>query len=854
MSDLRSSQSFKSISAFESHYRRHTNHETLNQHHRTHGNEKPFVCEYKSCGQTFHDSVALDQHFDSHTDKSPLICKYDSCGQAFHDFESLIAHHRTHKQRPLVCRWASCTRTFAQRKSLEAHVHMHTKERRFSCTYEGCNKSFCASEGLMQHEKSHTAPSLHPCEHKSCEQIFTKPSELQRHNGEEHSKPQSVDRVRPIRLRLSQPKRQSSESMESAPRKRLVLRPPKKTLRSSSSSNSTKGGESGSESKEIIKRPSTHAERKNVKYNDRPPKSSSSARPISEASIKHRVSGFSSRIPLSVRPQASAWQPINKSRSAQNYNNRPNADGHPGGHSSYWHTTVCGVYSREKWPPYKIKTSGGPHHCPRCDTQFTRSQGVKRHFVGCIAKFGNPDSLRWTDHPSLQRTVEIYAHKERQMQEDPPGVDLRRNEKESRELPKHASLHYLAPHFQTSILEANEGIVEPVTKSSGHGALLQEEDIVRPIHKRQDALRRSRYNPDTICRDVLVAIGKHPVMDPLNAHLDILRENLKFVGCESNMSTFRWDLVDPEQEPEQRPEEPPQQEVRPQPSTPNHSRADGVALKSKHKDIQQLYDAPSFFPSRPAIKSSVLYTVFTPGITHFGPMSTIFSNAFDRDASARLMSSNDELWAAIFTMLEHHNHEKNFEVRAAVRISDGEIMGWVACHEVDTLQARPVNPLTYLDWMTAAHLLPSQLSRFTATRETAEEKAESSSQKKHCQVIASTIQARATEAQILLVPLRRLVINVLVVHPLHQGCGVASALLNSITEIANTRKIPIWIQAPEDPAVAQGVVKAGLFRRAGFMCAGELNEKLVPYASRLQKPDGEKEVPLTAYKWNYMLR
>ena len=714
----------------------------------------------------------------------------------------------------------------------------------------------------MQHEKSHTSPSLDPCEHQSCEQIFTKPSETQRHYCEEHMKPQSVDRVRPIRLRLSQPKRQIPESIERAPRKRLVLRLPKKTLRSPSTSNSTKEGESGSESKKTIKRPNTHAERKDVKYTARPPKSSTSAGPISEASGKHWVSGLSSRTIPSVRPQASAWQPTNKSRSAENHNNRPNAEGRSGGHGSYWHTTVCGVYSREKWPPYKIKTSGGPHHCPRCDTQFTRSQGVKRHFVGCIAKSGNPDSLRWTDHPSLQRTVKIYAHKEHQMQEDgtlPPGVDLRRNEKEPRELPKYASLHYLAPDFRTSILEVNEAILGPVSKSSGHGALLQEEDIVRPIHKRQDARRRSKYNPETICRDVLLAIGKHPVMDPLNAHLDILRGNFTSVSCESNMSTFRWDLVDPEQEPEQRPEEPAQQEVRPQPSTPNHSRADGVALKSKHKDVQQLYDAPSLLPSRPAIKSSVLYTdvpfgVFSPGMTHFGLMSTIFSNAFDRDASARLMSSNSELWAAIFTMLEHHYHKKNFEVRAAVRISDSEIVGWVACHEVDTLQARPVEPSAYLDWITAAHLLPSQISRFTATRDSAKEEAERSSQKEHCQVIASTIQTRAIEAQILLVPIRRLVINVLVVHPLHQGRGVASALLDSITEIAKTRKIPIWIQAPEDPAVTQGVVKAGLFRRAGFMCAGELNEKLVPYASRPQEPEGEKGVSLTAYKWNYMVR
>ncbi|KAM0799222.1 hypothetical protein BDR22DRAFT_822531 [Usnea florida] len=687
------------------------------------------------------------------------------------------------------CEWDGCEKSFKSISAFESHYRRHT-DQPFSCTYEGCNNNFCASEGLMQHEKSHTARSLHPCEHQSCGQIFTKLSELQRHYCEEHVKPQSVDMARPIRLRLSQPKRQNPESIEGAPRRLLVLRPPKMTLKSPSNSNSTEGDENGSESKKTIKLPDTHAERKDVKFNARPPRSS--------------------------------------------YNNGPHADGHSSGQGSYWYTKVCGVYSKEKSSPKKIKTSGGSHHCPRCDTQFTRPQSVRRHFVGCIAKNGNPDSLRWTDHPSLQRTVKIYAHKENLMQEDgnsPQGVDLRRNEKESHELSKHASLHYLAPDSRTSVIEENEGSVEPV--STGHVALLQ------------DALRRSKYNPETIS------------MKPLNAHLDILRENFKFASCESNMSTFRWDLVDPEQEPERRPEEPPQQEVRPRPSTPDHSKADGNALKSRHKDIQWLYGSRSFLPSRSLIESSVVYTdpsvrVFSPGMTHFGPMSTLFSNAFDGDPFARLMSSNGELWAAIFTMLEHHYPEQNFEVRAAVRISDGELVGWVACHEVDTLQAADTS--RYLDWVTAAHLLPSQISRFSATRESAKEKAERSSQKTDCQAIASTIQARATEAQILVVPIRRLVINALVVHPLHQGRGVASALLKSIIAIADTRKIPIWIQAPEAPAVAQGVVKTGLFRRAGFMCAAELNENLVPDASKSQKPDGEKGAPLPAYKWNYMLR
>ena len=69
-------------------------------------------------------------------------------------------------------------------------------------------------------------------------------------------------------------------------------------------------------------------------------------------------------------------------------------------------------------------------------------------------------------------------------------------------------------------------------------------NVVRPMN-RNDALRRSSYNPKTICRDILVSSGKHPTMAPLNYHLDGLRKNFDDVDSNADLSTFRWDLVDP---------------------------------------------------------------------------------------------------------------------------------------------------------------------------------------------------------------------------------------------------------------------------------------------------------------------
>ena len=74
---------------------------------------------------------------------------------------------------------------------------------------------------------------------------------------------------------------------------------------------------------------------------------------------------------------------------------------------------------------------------------------------------------------------------------------------------------------------------------------LLHEMVVDPMNKRRDALKKNSYDPKTICRDILLASGRHPTMPPLNHHLDGLRERFMSVENNADLSTFRWDLVDP---------------------------------------------------------------------------------------------------------------------------------------------------------------------------------------------------------------------------------------------------------------------------------------------------------------------
>ncbi|KAJ5297348.1 hypothetical protein N7508_007597 [Penicillium antarcticum] len=79
-------------------------------------------------------------------------------------------------------------------------------------------------------------------------------------------------------------------------------------------------------------------------------------------------------------------------------------------------------------------------------------------------------------------------------------------------------------------------------------AIKNRDDLVRPI-RMSDALVKVSYDPATIARDILIAAGKHPKMKGLNHHLHTLRANIPQVDLNSDLATFRWDLVDVEQKP-----------------------------------------------------------------------------------------------------------------------------------------------------------------------------------------------------------------------------------------------------------------------------------------------------------------
>ncbi|GIJ92066.1 hypothetical protein Asppvi_011041 [Aspergillus pseudoviridinutans] len=71
-------------------------------------------------------------------------------------------------------------------------------------------------------------------------------------------------------------------------------------------------------------------------------------------------------------------------------------------------------------------------------------------------------------------------------------------------------------------------------------------DIAKPLNV-TEAAEKLQYDPKTIARDVLIASGRHPTEAPLNHHLFRLRDVFVGLDTASDLETFRWDLVDPEE-------------------------------------------------------------------------------------------------------------------------------------------------------------------------------------------------------------------------------------------------------------------------------------------------------------------
>ncbi|XP_068154596.1 uncharacterized protein dwg [Drosophila tropicalis] len=129
----------------------------LNQHMRSHIDEKLFSCE--KCGKKLKHLRNYKEHMLTHSNVKPHQCNI--CARFYRTTSSLAAHKHTHAEdKPYKCE--QCGRGYAALDHLKRHKLTHTGERPYACDL--CDKAYYDSSSLRQHKVSHTGEKAFRCE------------------------------------------------------------------------------------------------------------------------------------------------------------------------------------------------------------------------------------------------------------------------------------------------------------------------------------------------------------------------------------------------------------------------------------------------------------------------------------------------------------------------------------------------------------------------------------------------------------------------------------------------------------------------------------------------------------------
>lgn len=144
---------------------------------------KTYLCDFENCDKAYSRPSLLEQHKRSHTDERPFKCPHEGCDKSFLRNTHLKAHevsHRNQQDKPFHC--SICGKGVNSPQHLKRHEITHTKS--FVCSYENCDESFYKHQSLRHHILSVHERSL-TC--TICNKTFNRPYKLAQHNLRFHS-------------------------------------------------------------------------------------------------------------------------------------------------------------------------------------------------------------------------------------------------------------------------------------------------------------------------------------------------------------------------------------------------------------------------------------------------------------------------------------------------------------------------------------------------------------------------------------------------------------------------------------------------------------------------------------------
>ncbi|KAL2218743.1 hypothetical protein M432DRAFT_614129 [Thermoascus aurantiacus ATCC 26904] len=158
---------------------------------------KTHLCPFEGCTKAFNRPARLQEHIRSHNNERIFKCSYEGCEKTFLRASHLNHHVKSaHTSiRDYVCDRPGCGKTFVTGTRLRRHLAAHDGRDKYRCTeYPPCNETFRKHSTLQRHvmmvhlnQKPFPCPHVDPATGQKCPQAFDTAGHLRAHEARLHT-------------------------------------------------------------------------------------------------------------------------------------------------------------------------------------------------------------------------------------------------------------------------------------------------------------------------------------------------------------------------------------------------------------------------------------------------------------------------------------------------------------------------------------------------------------------------------------------------------------------------------------------------------------------------------------------